>query len=261
MRKALFAILFLLPMASLNAWATDLPSNIPDDLRLDVDSVPGGKESLICLALNDYWEARGEDVLGRVAVAKVVLNRVRDGRYPEDVCSVVTENKVPQIAKACQFSWHCDGRADTPEEQKAWRHSLLLALAILHADQNIYDPTGGALWYHATSVKPAWINELELSAEIGEHLFYRDPGAPRIHLAAAQMAERQLGGAHLIPPLHPVPPPRKPILQVAATVAADEVVHVAPMPPLAIDGVLVAADFDRWSATRKGMPEQIAVAR
>lgn len=151
---------------------------IPEDLRLDTKTVPGGRKTLVCLALNDYWEARGETKAGRVAVAKVVLNRVRDARYPSDVCDVVTENRTSQ-ENACQFSWHCDGRPDTPAEDMAWHESLLLAAAVLYSGDAIDDPSDGALWYHATSVEPAWSAQLEVARRIGNHVFYRDPSGPQ----------------------------------------------------------------------------------
>lgn len=182
--RALKALAVLVALAApTSAWANEPASpetsvdaiQIPADLALDVTDIPGGKEQLVCLALNDYWEARGERLKGRVAVAKVVLNRVRDSRYPETVCDVVTENRTPG-SRACQFSWNCDDRADTPEEAQSWRESLLLAAAILHAGWQIDDPSKGALWYHATSVHPEWAGTLNESAAIGQHVFYRDPG-------------------------------------------------------------------------------------
>ena len=39
-------------------------------------------ESLMCLALNVYHEAKNQSYVGQVAVAQVVMNRVNDTRYP-----------------------------------------------------------------------------------------------------------------------------------------------------------------------------------
>ena len=49
------------------------------------------KRELICLALNVYYEARGESLAGKYAVAEVTMNRVTSRRYPETVCAVVYE--------------------------------------------------------------------------------------------------------------------------------------------------------------------------
>ena len=38
--------------------------------------------SVVCLALNMYYEARGQGTVGLLAVSYVVLNRVRDKRFP-----------------------------------------------------------------------------------------------------------------------------------------------------------------------------------
>ena len=48
-----------------------------------------GSAGLFCLALNVYFEARSEDVVGQYAVAEVTLNRVASDRFPDTVCDVV----------------------------------------------------------------------------------------------------------------------------------------------------------------------------
>ena len=48
-------------------------------------------ESLICLALNVYHESKNQSFIGQVAVAQVVMNRVQDSRYPNNVCDVVKQ--------------------------------------------------------------------------------------------------------------------------------------------------------------------------
>ena len=47
--------------------------------------------ALVCLAMNIYHEAKNQPSIGQIAVAQVVMNRVMDSRYPDDVCSVVTQ--------------------------------------------------------------------------------------------------------------------------------------------------------------------------
>ena len=74
----------------------------------------------------------------------------------------------------CQFSWFCDGRSDQPYNRKAWEKSLKMAAAVLHRDSSIYDPTNGALWYHAHFVKPYWSNKLAITSVVGGHIFYSD---------------------------------------------------------------------------------------
>ena len=48
-------------------------------------------ETITCLAIAIYFEARGEPVDGQIAVGNVILNRAKDPRFPNDVCSVITQ--------------------------------------------------------------------------------------------------------------------------------------------------------------------------
>jgi len=123
-----------------------------------------------CLALNVYFEARGEPHEGQVAVAHVVMNRIADDRFPGSVCAVVRQGG--RNDKGCQFSWWCDNQADRPKHKADWRLARDIA-------QTVYwgmgeDPTTGALWYHATRVKPIWRLKLVRGPTIGRHVFYRE---------------------------------------------------------------------------------------
>ena len=169
------AICVALVLPAVPAAAADIPS----DLMVDLNSLTVSESEFVCLALNDYFEARGETPAGRLAVAKVVLNRAMDSRFPVNICSVIKQNKT-RVMHRCQFSWYCDGRHDTPYNRIAWRRSLKLAAAVLQKDSSIADPTGGALWYHAVFVHPPWADHLEVSGIVGGHIFYRDHEKVRI---------------------------------------------------------------------------------
>lgn len=54
--------------------------------------------AILCLSSVIFHEARGEPLEGQIAVAQVVLNRVKDKRWPNKVCAVVKQPK--------QFSWY-----------------------------------------------------------------------------------------------------------------------------------------------------------
>lgn len=122
-----------------------------------------------CLALNIYFEARSEPDSGQRAVGHVVMNRVSHSRYPDSVCKVVQQGGEKKLHR-CQFSWWCDGRSDRPVNRKAWEKSLQLARKIYLGI--LKDTTGGALWYHATYVKPYWSDILLKGDKIGQHVFY-----------------------------------------------------------------------------------------
>ncbi len=119
-----------------------------------------------CLAQALYWEARGESTKGMRAVGAVILNRVKDSRFPNSVCGVVRQGgETPP----CQFSWWCDGKSDRPKNGKSWRKALNIADDMLHARR--YDTIKGALFYHNTSVRPRW--KYRRVGRIGNHVFYR----------------------------------------------------------------------------------------
>ena len=151
-------------LALLALWQpTPAPQSALLTPELDYDS------SLDCLALNIYHEARGEPQDGQLAVAQVVMNRVADQRFPNNVCGVVKQGG--EVARGrCQFSWWCDGRSDRPGDARAWQESLALAQGVLAGE--FEDPTGGALWYHADYVAPAWGMAIKKGPKIGRHIFY-----------------------------------------------------------------------------------------
>jgi hypothetical protein len=147
---------------------------IPSDMHIDFSSIVVSKDELVCLALNDYWEARSESLAGRIAVARVVLNRAMDPRFPSNLCEVIKQTVLQNNNKrVCQFSWFCDGKTEITEPDQ-WRQSLKIAVAMLQKDCSIPDPTGGALWYHADFIRPAWAVGYESTTIIGNHVFYRD---------------------------------------------------------------------------------------
>lgn len=125
-----------------------------------------------CLALNIYFEARSEPLIGKIAVGHVVLNRMRDPRFPESACDVVRQGG-ERFRYRCQFTWWCDGLSDRPANERAWRQSMKLAHLIYLGV--LSDPSGGALWYHADYVNPSWSKDLVRRAKLGRHIFYAAP--------------------------------------------------------------------------------------
>jgi spore germination cell wall hydrolase CwlJ-like protein len=129
---------------------------------------------LMCLALTVYMEARQEPVRGQLAVAQVVLNRVRDERYPDTVCAVVEQGSPPGDALPrradCQFSWRCDGKPDKPYEPVAWYRALRVAQYALAGAR--LPELEGVLHYHADYVAPRWAARLQHVIHIGSHVFY-----------------------------------------------------------------------------------------
>ena len=124
--------------------------------------------AFVCLAMTVYYEARAEPVIGQYAVAEVVMNRVRDPRFPDTVCGVVKHRYPGQM---CQFSFWCDGKPEDPQEELAWRQAKAVATAILD-DETVF--VGYSLYFHAEGSKARFFNTLEPVVMIGNHIFYRD---------------------------------------------------------------------------------------
>lgn len=133
------------------------------------------QNELRCLALNIYFEARSEPESGQRAVGHVVMNRLVHPKYPDTVCKVVKQGG-EKVLHRCQFSWWCDGQSDRPKNQEAWVKSLRLACMVYFGV--LEDTTGGALWYHATYVKPYWSDSLIEGDRIGQHVFYLENRNP-----------------------------------------------------------------------------------
>ena len=126
--------------------------------------------AITCLALNVYHEARNEPMNGMYAVASVVINRVQDDRWPNNVCAVVKDGYRKDSVK-CQFSWYCDGKTDRPHEDRAWAMAVLVADDILKG--TVDDVSYGATHYHANYVKPIWAKKLTRTVSYGSHIFYK----------------------------------------------------------------------------------------
>ena len=138
--------------------------------------------AFLCLALNTYHEAKNQSMIGQIATAQVVMNRVEDSRYPNTVCEVVKQGptrtswkdpskRIP-VKHRCQFSWFCDGKSDIPKNKKAWKKAQDYAYLVLYNRIQI-DVTEGATHYHATYVKPSWAKTKTRTTRIETHIFYR----------------------------------------------------------------------------------------
>ena len=128
-------------------------------------------KELRCLALNVYFEARGEPTTGQLAVAMVTMNRVRSKRFPSSVCGVVWQKR--------QFSWTHDGKSDRPRDKKSWRLAKQIANFVYYKYDNFrtlsngaLDFTKGALHYYAPKLAdPKWAKSKQVTRQIGGHLF------------------------------------------------------------------------------------------
>lgn len=127
-----------------------------------------------CLAQAIYHEARGESAVGQLAVANVIVNRARSGKFPDSLCGVIYQNANKGLYR-CQFTFACDGRDNTPGERRAWANSQKLAqdvFAEFATGKEIGALPGSALYYHTTAVAPSWSHTFNRVAAVDSHIFY-----------------------------------------------------------------------------------------
>ena len=132
---------------------------------------------LACMATAIYFEARGEPMVGQVAVAQVIMARVNDKRYPNTICEVVKQgyyyswNPEIPIPDKCQFSFWCDGKPENIKDEDAYLRATEVAQAVMVG--TLYDTTQGATHYHAYYVQPSWSKKFTQTVRINDHIFYR----------------------------------------------------------------------------------------
>ena len=140
------------------------------------ESINAKEHEIECLAQNIYHEARSESTAGRMAVALVTLNRVKDERFPNTICDVVKQTKYYPSGRidlhSCQFSWYCDGKPDTIKDQSCYKDILLIAEVMYTYETE--DFTEGSLWYRSPKVKPKWSMVYTKTVKIDNHIFYKD---------------------------------------------------------------------------------------
>lgn len=125
-------------------------------------------EALLCLALTVHYEARGEPVEGRIAVALVTRNRAQQSG--NGYCW--------EAFKASQFSWTSDTTKLVRLPKGAeWEESKRVAEYVIRGGT---DFTKGATSFHATSVLPVWAGAMDRVGQWGSHIFYRARPKPSI---------------------------------------------------------------------------------
>jgi spore germination cell wall hydrolase CwlJ-like protein len=130
---------------------------------------------LKCLATAIYFEARGEPERGQIAVAQVVLNRLKNPAYPKTICGVVYQNK--NMYNRCQFSFACDGIKDRITDAGAWATAQTLARKVVNDASGMFlADVGTSTHYHAVYVRPVWAKHMKKMQKIGRHIFYKTYG-------------------------------------------------------------------------------------
>lgn len=130
----------------------------------DLKTVPAkesqGKSSpevdIYLLARVIHAESRGEPFEGQVAVGAVLMNRLKDSRFPKNLWQI--------IFKRGEFCTVKDGQIWQTPSQEAIKAARLAAAG--------WDPTGGALYfYNPAKTTSRWIWSRPVVNRIGNHIF------------------------------------------------------------------------------------------
>ena len=125
----------------------------------EVQAASSGRSSdvqLIARAING--EARGEPYEGQVAIGAVILNRVKDSRFPNTIAGVIYQSGAFTAVADGQINQAMEGEATV---MKAARDAM-----------NGWDPTGGAVYYfNPSTATNKWIWSRPLIKTIGKHRF------------------------------------------------------------------------------------------
>lgn len=124
---------------------------------------------LKCLSQAIYYEARSESASGRIAVAEVIMNRIKSKHFPNTVCDVVYQGSKRKTG--CQFSFTCDGSMKIKPTEKYWNISKKTAVHVMIGAST--KMTHGATHYHTTQVSPNWSKNMKQTAQYSTHVFYR----------------------------------------------------------------------------------------
>lgn len=120
-----------------------------------------GDREADCLAKAVYFESKGEPLDGQLAVAEVIMNRAKSGRFAGTLCGVV---KQPS-----QFSFVRGGGFPPIVNQAMWRQAVGVAQVAMNG---LWESSASnALYFHAKRVSPNWGKKRV--AAVGNHIFYR----------------------------------------------------------------------------------------
>jgi spore germination cell wall hydrolase CwlJ-like protein len=116
---------------------------------------------VMCMAKVVHHEAANQPLIGQLAVAQLMLNRIASGSFPKTVCGVA--NQPGQFFHIARYH--------APSKDPRWAKAVAIARIALGGDVKPVAP--GALYYHATYVRPSWMMKRVRVAQIGQHIFYR----------------------------------------------------------------------------------------
>jgi spore germination cell wall hydrolase CwlJ-like protein len=116
-----------------------------------------------CLIRNVFFEAGSESHEGKIAVAQVTWNRLKDGRWGSDICRVVYAPG--------QFSWTSDLNKRTRKiGGPGWEPTIEAVEDFLNGTR--VAKLENSMFFHASYVRPNWGSFAHRVRQIGNHIFY-----------------------------------------------------------------------------------------
>jgi spore germination cell wall hydrolase CwlJ-like protein len=126
-----------------------------------------------CLVEAVYFEARGESLEGKIAVASVIINRAEHGDKISSICSVVhTKGKRADGSVSCQFSYYCNPNKRYRHIPQTVDRKYSEYAAFVAMQGSVPVGLSRATMFHNSSVKPYWTNHRTFVRRIDNHLFY-----------------------------------------------------------------------------------------
>ena len=166
----LFLVIFTLLFASINLNSIFAANEMKESYNTYDKKVEENKETekepkeVISITNDELYllsklvssEARGESYEGQVAVAAVVINRVLDSRFPDNIKDVIYQKNAFSVVNNGEIY-----KSPTDSAYKAAREALYGS-----------DPTSGAIYFWNPEIATcSWIKTLDPYKRIGNHVF------------------------------------------------------------------------------------------
>lgn len=125
----------------------------------------------LCLAKAIYHEAKGEPVVGKKGVAKVVLNRKEHKNFPKTICNVINQVNYVEGKRLCQFSWVC-GKPKIDTNSDSWEDAKFLSESILTNKISLPNFGPDVLFFKSVKSKQRLGKGYKLVSRLGNSNFY-----------------------------------------------------------------------------------------
>lgn len=147
------------PSPQEEAAVKDIPKEIPVQNRSIEEKAQTPKNpgvDIYLLARVIYAEARGEPFEGQVAVGAVLMNRLKNPRFPDSLQQIIFKR----------------GEFCTVRDGQIWMKPNAQAIKAARLAASGWDPTGGAhYFYNPAKTTSRWIWSRPVTNRIGQHIF------------------------------------------------------------------------------------------